>query len=854
MRIPYPLLWIVIITGGLFAHCTFVKEETQPDQPAGPGEYPGEWMYRQRAFPQDRINYEVYEAAVAQAGLTRRQTQRRHMDTWRAVGPVNIGGRLPDIALHPHDEDVFYVAAANGGVFKTTDGGETWEHVFVKDGRLSIGDIALAPSDPSIIYIGTGEANASATSAAFYGDGIYRSDDAGKTWTHIGLAESHHIGRIVVDPGDADRVFVAATGHLYGKNTTRGIFRSVNGGQDWEQVLFVSDSTSAIDIVINPVSPDTLYAAMWERIRYPHVRDYAGLSSGVYRSFDGGDTWTRLENGLPVHDRVGRIGLAIAPSQPNTIYAVYAEHPITNDFSGLYKSEDAGETWVRIDDGTLESVRVYAGFGWYFGNVRVHPQQANRVYVLGLQSWRSTNGGVGWTQHTFGDIHVDHHALEIHPLNPNFHVLGTDGGLYLSRNNGSSWQHIGKLPVTEFYTCTMDPTMPHRYYGGSQDNGTLRTLTGSHDDWQRIFGGDGFVVLVDPEDSDVIYCEYQWGFLYKTTDGGANWKFSLNGVDGNDRTNWNTPYVISPHNRQKLYYGTHRLYMSENGADLWTAMSDDLTNTDPASPGGAEWGALSTIAVAPSDSNVIYTGSEDGYVFVTFDHGATWQHISDQLPERYITRVAVDPYDAYVAYVTISGYRSIDYMPHIFRTHDGGQTWTDISGNLPEVPINDVIVDPDLPATLYIASDIGVWYTDDLGLSWQPLGNELPMTSYNQLTFHRPTRQLLAASFGLSMWLYELGEPVTSVRKSTTPPLSFNVYPNPAMHFIRVDFEMPVSQHLRIDLCDARGTHVRTLGNAGYPSGRQQVSMTVSDVPTGLYILRVSGKEESASRIVQIVR
>lgn len=405
--------------------------------------------------------------------------------------------------------------------------------------------------------------------------------------------------------------------------------------------------------------------------------------------------------------------------------------------------------------------------------------------------------------------------------------------------------------MTEFYTCEIDQAMPFRYYGGAQDNGTLRTLTGQSDDWERIFGGDGFYVLIDPLDDNVIYCEYQWGNLYKSINGGTDWAFVKDGINGIDRNNWNTPVVMSPHNHNRLYYGTHRLYTSDDGAEHWTLMSGDLTNTSPGSPGGEDYGALSTIAVAPSDSNVIYTGSEDGYVFVTFDHGDEWQRISDNLPERYITSVAVDPYDARIAYVTLSGYRQVDYLPHVFRTSDGGETWEDIARNLPEVPLNDIIIDPELAATLYAASDLGVWYTDDLGISWNLLGEDLPVTAYADLDFDADTRQLLAASSGLSMWIYDLGDPVSVVASVANDVFDLHIVPNPIRDHATIRFELRNPEPLQIAVHDISGRQVTTIASHVFTAGRHALEWH-PDLESGMYVISVVGPSQSTSRIVEV--
>ena len=619
------------------------------------------------------------------------------------------------------DTNIIYAGASVGGVWKSIDAGSTWNVVFEDPGALSIGALALSKSDPNVIYAGTGEANASATSGAFFGNGIYRSDDAGVTWQHMGLESSNHIARIVVDKEDENRVFVAVAGLLYGKSEERGVYRSLDGGETWKRTLFVSDSTACIDLVMNPADDQVLFAATWERLRYPFFRSYAGLTSGVHRSTDGGNTWQRLTGGLPNNGDVGRIGLAMSDSDSSTVYAVYTSGPSTNRFAGLYKSVNNGDTWLRADDGTLGG--IFSSFGWFFGNVRVDPTNPGEVIILGLQNWRSQNGGLNWDQYTSnGDMHVDQHALQIHPVHTNFVVAGNDGGVYVSNDGGETWRHANTMPISQFYATEIDPQQPRRLYGGMQDNGTAVTRQGVIDGWEQIFGGDGFRVNVDPTDSNVIYCEAQNGYLVRSFDAGMTFLDGTFGIDFEDRNNWNTPVIMNPLRPSTLYYGTQRLYISYDRAGEWFPISDDLT--DPVTS-DFDFGTISSIAVAESDTNVIYVGTDDGYVQRTTNHGDSWEVLSGDLPERYITSIAVDPFDADHAYVTLSGYRSVDYMPHVFETTDGGNSWSDISSNLPEVPVNDIIMDPEIEGTCIVATDQGVWYTESNGLEWSILGSGL---------------------------------------------------------------------------------------------------------------------------------
>lgn len=795
-------------------------------------ETPGEWMFQQRAFPYNKIN----EASIVKgrAYVKQLQSQKRSLDDpWEAAGPINIGGRITDIALHPTWSDILFVGSSVGGVWRSLDAGKNWDVVFEEPGALSIGSIDISKSNPNVIYVGTGEANASATSGAFFGNGMYKSTDSGDSWEHIGLSESHHIGRVIIAPENPDHVFVAVAGALYNKSEDRGLYRTLDGGETWDRVLHVSDSTSCIDVVMNPDNPDILFASTWERIRHPNERSYAGITSRIYRSLDGGETWMHIDNDVPNNNKVGRIGLALDPNEPTTIYATYTRDPVTNKFDGLFKSVNNGNSWVRIDDGSMNS--VFSSFGWFFGNVRVHPVYPDSVFVIGISAYASGDGGVSWEQYLPPEVHVDHHAFEIHPLDANFRAQGCDGGLYLSHDMGATWEHVEVLPITQFYTCEIDVQLPHRLYGGMQDNGTGRTPDGNLDDWERILGGDGFYVIVDPTNSDIIYAESQWGNLSKSIDGGESFSWAGVSLDDDDRTNWNTPVVMSPHNPAVIYYGAQRLFRTTTASQPWEPISGDLT--DPITSLD-EVGTITTIAISESDSNVIYVGSDDGQVSVSMDWGESWQFISDDLPMRYVTRVAVDPYDALSAYVTFSGYRHADYIAHVYHTYDGGETWEDISGNLPDVPVNDIIVDPRIDFTLYIATDLGVWYTNNLGLSWSVLGTDLPSTVVNDLTLHNETRILLAATYGRSMFNYDLGEP--SATKDAEKVISYaKVYPNPANSVVNLEVEFIKKGRCQISLMSSSGNLVKKCYDGIVSTGMTSFNFDIDGIPSGNYFIHM---------------
>ena len=711
---------------------------------------PNEWFLMQRAYPYQTVPEGKYLEALEEArSVSKSAPQHRLSDiVWTQAGPSNIPGRITDLAVPPDDYQTVYAASAAGGVFKSIDAGATWTSIFDEVGPQSIGALALRPDNSNIVFVGTGEANGSGDS--YEGTGLYVSTDAGTNWASAGLTESYHIGRILIDPLRPDTMYVAVLGKLFGTNPERGVYRSIDGGGSWEQMLYIDDTTGCTDVAFDTAT-GLLYAAMWYRWRSPTDRWVGGTQSGIYRSDDFGDSWSILSNGLPAPaDTVGRIGISVAPGF-NTIYAIYANHP--GRFMGVYKSIDNGDNWTRTNDGALEN--IFSSFGWYFGNIRVDADNPDIVFALGVVMYKTENGGDSWLPASVG-IHVDHHAL---CTSQGWLYDGSDGGVSVSSNGGDSWTQLYDMPNTQFYAITIDYSNPQRLYGGTQDNGTMRTMAGGTDDWERILGGDGFYTLVDYTDPDIVYAEYQWGYLYKSTNGGYNFSWALSNIDYEaDRHNWCTPFVMDPNDHNTLYYCTDKLYKTTNACASWSTISNDLTNGP--GPGNRTFGTITTIDVAVTDANVIYVGTDDANVWVTQDGGGYWQNISAALPERWITRVAVDPHNAAVAYVTLSGYEVSDHLPRIYRTDNYGADWTDIHGDLPDVPLNDVIIDPDEDATLYVATDIGVYYTSDLGATWQPLGSGMPLVPVDDLAFHPPTRMLVAGTHGRSMFKASLAEPV----------------------------------------------------------------------------------------------
>jgi photosystem II stability/assembly factor-like uncharacterized protein len=711
---------------------------------------PVDEMFAQRAYPHGDIPFEAFSIALDQA-LNMRSNSKRDEVAWNFAGPLNMGGRLSAVEVHPSQPGVIYAGAASGGVFRTVNGGASWQPIFDNAHVLSVGDIAIAPSNPQTIYVGTGEANAGGGSLAYDGYGIYRSDDGGENWQHLGLTASGSIGRIAVHPTDPETVYVAAMGRLFANNSERGLYKTNDGGQNWEQLLFVNDSTGAVDVLVHPLNPETVFAVTWERVRRPHRRSYGGQGCGIWKSIDGGQNWTKLQLGLPTGQNVGRIGISMCESAPETLYAIYADR--TGYFDGVYKTTNGGNSWTRTNDGTLGG--MYSSFGWWFGRIYADPANPNTVYALGLDMFKSTDGGNSWVMTTSG-VHVDQHDLVILPQNTNTLYLGNDGGLYTSVNGGSGWTHNKFLPVTQFYTCEIDEQKPERLYGGAQDLGTLRTLTGQFGDWYTIYGGDGFRVLVDPTDNNFVYAEYQYGGFARSVNGGLSFSQALNGINSNDRKNWHTPVVFNPLNPKSLYLGANRLYKTTQRAILWQAISSDLTK----GPGGGNlvYGTISCIEVSKADTNVIYVGTDDGKVWVTQDEGSQWTDISAGLPNRWVTTLSSRPENPAIIYVGLSGYRYDSYIPHILKSENYGLNWTDISAGLPEVPVNNILADPLLEGVLYVATDFGMYYTTNDGQEWNVMGSGLPNVPITDLRLYEPERKLLCATYGRSMYSINLDE------------------------------------------------------------------------------------------------
>lgn len=792
---------------------------------------PYDIMYRQRAYPTGKIKPDASKNAIA--SKKRMKTQRRVAQSaiWEFVGPENIGGRITDIEIPVDEADVYFVGTASGGIFKTLNAGQDWNPIFDDYESLSIGDIEISKDNTDLVWAGTGEVNAGGGSLAYDGSGVYRSTDGGEDWTSQGLENVGSISKIIIDPNDDNTVYVGAMGALFKNDSNRGVYKTTNGGVDWEQILSISDSTGVIDMVNHPTDSDILYAATWERIRRPQYRSYGGATSGLHRSTDGGATWSELTNGLPSNpfDK-GRISIAISASNPDVLYARYAN--AGGSIEGVYRTSDGGDTWTEVNSSQLTNV----GFHWWFRGLYVDPADENTLYNVDFVVEKSTNGGNSWFT-AFPNVHVDQHALAFNRQRDNEVLLGNDGGFYKSRDDGTSSEKSLNLPITQFYRFYVDPQNPDKIYGGSQDNSTMRTTTGGLDDWEIIYGGDGFQPLVSANNTNVIYALSQRGFLGKSVNNGSSFSSATNGINGNDRNNWDTPVSFDPQDSETLFYGTQRVWKTTNATGSWSPISPDLTNGSGG--GNLSYGTITSIDVSPINSDVIIAGTDDANISITQDGGTTWNNVSTTLPNLWTTKVLADRQDPDALYVTFSGYRYGSNTGHVFKSDDAGLSWLDISSNLPDIPINDIVKDAN--GNLYLASDVGVFASNDDGTNWVPFGESMPSVVVTDLHIQETEQLLYAATYGRSAFKVDISEDPLS---TTTNSLAakFIIYPNPTSEEVTISFVEPFVK--------AEVLIYDNLGRVVHRTGISQIDnvVAIGHLPLGVYYVNVSSAGNKATR------
>ena len=695
---------------------------------------------------------------------------------FRNIGPATMGGRVDDFAVVESDPRIIYVGTAAGGIFKTVNGGNTWQPIFDDQPNPSIGDLALAPSNPAILYAGTGEANNRQSSS--WGNGVYKSMDGGGTWTHLGLAETHHIGRIVVHPANPDIVYVAALGDLWGPNKERGVYKSTDGGATWTQTLAINENTGASDIAIDPQSPNILYAAAYERRRTVFGYNGGGPDGGIYRSTDGGSHWTKMAGGLPATGDVGRCAIDIYRKNSNIVYVLF-EHAMRG---GVYRSEDRGATWTRMSETNPRPS--------YFSQIRVDPNNDQKIWLGGVNIYMSEDGGRTFVQTRFRDVHSDVHAIWIDPANSDHLLSGNDGGVWQTFDSGRNWRHLNNIAIGQFYEIAYDFQKPYHVCGGLQDNyswcgpsASLQTTGIGNEDWITVQGGDGFHARIDPTDPNIVYAESQDGNLARR-DLKTSESKSIRPQEDNDaapryRFQWNSPLIISPHDNKTLYYGGNHLFKSTDRGDTWVRLGEDLTTgtkrdaqpilgkipkrgeTLSMHDGVVAWPCITAVAESPVRAGVLYAGTDDGNLQVSRDGGKTWSNVVSHIPGvpkgAYVSRIEASHKEEGTVYVTFDNHRSGDFAVYIFASRNHGDSWTKITNGIPQSAgtVHVIREDPANANLLFAGTEFGLYITFNRGQNWEKLKNGLPTVPVFDLQIHPRDHDLMLATHGRSIWIMD---------------------------------------------------------------------------------------------------
>ena len=707
---------------------------------------------------------------------------------WRNIGPANMGGRINDFAVVEADPNIVFAATASAGVWRTTNNGVTWEPVFDEQPVSSIGDIAVAPSDPSIVWVGSGESNNRQSSS--WGNGVYKSTDGGDSWTNVGLEDTLHIGRIVIHPTNPEVVYVAATGHLWGPNDDRGLYKTTDGGQTWTNTLFIDRDTGMTDVAMDPVSPGTLYAASYQRRRTAFGFSGGGPGSGIYKTTNGGESWRRLTDGLP-DGITGRVGLDIYRSDPRIVYAV-----VQNANGGMFRSDDRGESWTRMSDTNPRPM--------YYSQIRIDPLNDQRIWAAGARMFYSQDGGKTFVDDWVQTIHGDFHALWINPADSNHMLAGSDGGVHYSYDRGRTWDFVDTMALGQFYEIGYDMETPYNIYGGLQDNGSwggpVRTLYRrgiTNEDWFRVGGGDGFYTQVDPNDPTPLHVESQNGNVSRL-DLETSERKSIRPEPEDEseryRFDWNSPILISPHNSQTIYYGGNRLFKSTDRGDTWTR-TDDLTreqdrdempimgvevtdDTPSRHDGISTFGQIISISESPRREGVLYVGTDDGNVQVSQDGGTSWQEVAGLIPDlpegTYVSRVQASYHADTRVYATMDGHRSDDYSVYVYVSEDSGDSWRSLASNIPDGHTMNVIREhPRNENLLVLGGEFGAYITINRGGEWHQIKGAVPTVPVDDIAIHSRDNDLILGTHGRSIWVLD---DMTPLEKLSEGVLASNLH------------------------------------------------------------------------------
>lgn len=723
---------------------------------------------------------------------------------FRSIGPAVAGGRIHDVEALPDDPATVYVATASGGIWKSVNKGTTWTPIFEGMPVSTFGDLELAPSNPNIIYAGTGEQNNRQSTS--WGNGVYRSDDAGATWRHLGLEKTRHIGRVRIHPQNPDIAYVAALGNLWKASPERGVYKTTDGGESWEKVLYVDTLTGAVDLVMDPSNPGTLYAAMYQRLRTVWGFNGGGPGSGIYKTTDGGETWVELTNGIPEGDK-GRIGLAIAPSNPSVLNATI-EHATGQ---GTYRTEDGGTTWTMVSEVNPRPM--------YYSHIYIDPNNEELVYVIGQDVFKSQDGGDNFvalpTSPTYDvGVHSDHHSLWLDPSDVDHFYLGGDGGLHETWDGGLTFRKLKNLPIGQFYAIGLDNRMPYRIYGGMQDNhswmgpnATRHWLGILNGDWQQIGFGDGMYQSPDPTTHRYVYSNSQGGSLTRMdAETGDIMDIGPRAPAGEPdyRFDWTAPSLVSQHNPEVVYFGGNRLFISRDRGVSWNSTEDltrqidrdtlsimGVSGSEPMlskNDGESSFSEITTIAESPLSPDILWVGTDDGNVQVSRDGGASWTNVSGNLmgvPDgTYVSRVLASGRSPGSAYVTLDGHRRGDFAPYVLRTDDFGATWTPLMDGLPSGSVNVIEQHPYNPDLLFLGTEHALWMSTNGGAEWTRVPG-LPTTLYDDLAIHPRANDLVVATHGRSIYILDDLTPLEewNAAVAAKPAHLFSIMPATIFHY-----------------------------------------------------------------------
>jgi len=805
-----------------------------------------------RSYPDSIFQEKAYRSGIEDAFRDyEAQVSETRFQNWTSTGPVNIGGRITSLAINPINQQIIFAGTPNGGIFRSVNSGATWTPIFDQNPYLAIGDIEIDPNNTQTIYAGTGDKVISGY--PFIGNGLFKSTNGGNTWINIGLEDKGIISQIRVHPSNSNLIFAASMGTPFKRDLNRGLYKSLDGGNNWDEILQLGDQTGIIDLAVHPTNPAIIYAAGWDRIRNNTESTVTGLGGKIYKTTDAGNSWTTMSNGLP-QDTVSRIGLAMDPVSSSILYAVYVSKDL--ELQAIYKTINGGDLWqpIPIENLLEQNPEPLGGFGWYFGNLRINPYNSSELYLLGVQLWRTVNDGSEWQMvdpdwSNFA-VHADKHDMVF--FNENSFVLATDGGIYKTTDAGENWIDLDFIPNTQFYRVAVNPEISGDYWGGTQDNGTIRLSDPVSGFWDRQRGGDGFSVYFHPTLPGVVYSTIQYGNIGYAEDYFDGYYSDMTlGIDATDRVAWDAPHFISTHFPHESYMGTYRVYKKNDptitdSSDLWYPVSEDITDGLIYEE---RFHTITALCESPLVKGLLYAGTTDGNLWRSDNDGNSWVNISSWLPERYVTDIKASAQDADRVFVSHSGYKDDDHIPHLHRSENRGLSWTDISGNLPALAVNHLEIYPDTAdALLFAATDGGVYYSINSGNSWSRLGNNMPVYAVYDLAIDEVNDILIAGTFARSMMKISLQDVLaemnnTGIAGSVNEPSSVIRYDAGNEQLIIDASESGVQLLIsdiqgRIYLQKILSMGINLLSGHDWPRGLSVVQLIEKNAPQGLKICR----------------